>query len=84
MTQHTALAHASEAWRKEVDAEAARLLNTGAARNPTEAARLAVRNVQEQRASANGGKPAPILAKVADVGGPLSGRVPGLDDGGPF
>lgn len=84
MTHHTEFAQASEAWRKEVDAEAARLLNAGGARNPTEAHRLAVRNVQERRAAANGGKPAPILAKVADAGGPLSGRVPGLDDGGPF
>lgn len=80
----------ADAWRAEVDAEAARLLDSGGASSPCEAQRIAERNVQEARrrraaailhareARAAGGE---LLNKVMhDAGGPLV-RTPGLADG---
>lgn len=66
---------AADAWRAEVDAEAARLLNAGVASNPGEAQRMAEQNVSvKRRACASQEALTKAFPRFKD--GPFSGSMP--------
>lgn len=63
---------AFDAWQADIDAEAARLLESGEASNPTEARSQAERNVQARRAMrGNDDTLDKVISNLGD--GPMSG-----------